>query len=155
MERKRLHPKPKKVPEPKPKGRPRHEVTDATRQQVSLMSALNLNQTQISAILGIDDETLRKYYRDELDTGLAKAVANVGAKLYKTAVSDKPNSLQAQMFFLKARAGWAEKHELTGANGGAIQIEASRKVDLASLPPEQLTQFEAMLRALPKPSEDK
>jgi len=44
---------------------------------------------------------------------------------------------------------------VTGHDGGAVQIEATRKVDLASLPPEQLAQFEAMLKALPKPSEDK
>jgi hypothetical protein len=50
---------------------------------------------------------------------------------------------------------FGDKVAVTGHDGGAVQIEATRKVDLASLPPEQLAQFEAMLRALPKPSEDK
>jgi hypothetical protein len=48
---------------------------------------------------------------------------------------------------------FGDRVAVTGADGGAVQIEASRKVDLASLPPEQLAQFEAMLRALPKPGD--
>jgi hypothetical protein len=50
---------------------------------------------------------------------------------------------------------FGDRVAVTGHDGGAVQIEATRKVDLASLPPDQLAQFEAMLKALPKPSEDK
>lgn len=46
---------------------------------------------------------------------------------------------------------FGDRVAVTGHDGGAVQIEATRKVDLASLPPEQLAQFEAMLKALPKP----
>jgi len=49
---------------------------------------------------------------------------------------------------------FGDRVAVTGADGGAVQIEATRKVDLASLPPDQLAQFEAMLRALPKPSDE-
>jgi hypothetical protein len=48
---------------------------------------------------------------------------------------------------------FGDRVAVTGADGGAVQIEATRKVDLASLPPDQLAQFEAMLRALPKPTD--
>ena len=64
------------------------------------------------------------------------------------------DTLRWQAGKLAARV-FGDRVAVTGADGGAVQIEATRKVDLASLPPEQLAQFEAMLRALPKPSEDK
>ena len=60
------------------------------------------------------------------------------------------DTLRWQAGKLAARV-FGDKVAVTGHDGGAVQIEATRKVDLASLPPEQLAQFEAMLRALPKP----
>jgi len=64
------------------------------------------------------------------------------------------DTLRWQTGKLAARV-FGDRVAVTGHDGGAVQIEATRKVDLASLPPDQLAQFEAMLKALPKPSEDK
>jgi len=63
------------------------------------------------------------------------------------------DTLRWQTGKLAARV-FGDRVAVTGADGGAVQIEATRKVDLASLPPDQLAQFEAMLRALPKPSDE-
>jgi hypothetical protein len=63
------------------------------------------------------------------------------------------DTLRWQAGKLAARV-FGDRVAVTGADGGAVQIEATRKVDLASLPPDQLAQFEAMLRALPKPSDE-
>jgi hypothetical protein len=62
------------------------------------------------------------------------------------------DTLRWQAGKLAARV-FGDRVAVTGADGGAVQIEATRKVDLASLPPDQLAQFEAMLRALPKPTD--
>jgi len=64
------------------------------------------------------------------------------------------DTLRWQTGKLAARV-FGDRVAVTGHDGGAVQIEATRKVDLASLPPDQLAQFEAMLKALPKPTEDK
>jgi len=70
------------------------------------MAAYGITHDQIAAIVGISDETLRKYYRDELDLGKSKTVARVADSLVEVAMS---GDVQAQKFFLSARGGWSEK----------------------------------------------
>ena len=43
-----------------------HKPTDDMRKQVEQASGLGLPHDQIAALIGISDETLRKYYRAEL-----------------------------------------------------------------------------------------
>jgi hypothetical protein len=40
---------------------------------------------------------------------------------------DGSGNAAAQIFFLKARAGWAEKLEVTGKNGGPVTLAAMRE----------------------------
>jgi len=146
---KELHPElyvePEKVP--KKRGRPEHQVTDQTKNQVSMMSAFGLRQYEIAQLMGITEDTLVKYYRHELDTGLNRAIVSVASKVYKTAVSDKNNALNAATFFLKTRGGWRENSsiELTGAHGGPLQV---RHFDIDALDVDEQEQLESMLSAV-------
>ena len=53
--------------------KPPHAPTEATRQTVQLHTMVGTNQTDIARVLDIDEKTLRKYYRDELDLAKSKA----------------------------------------------------------------------------------
>lgn len=93
-----------------------HEPTDNSRLQVETSAGLGLPHEQIAALIGIDDKTLRKHYRVELDVGKAKASANIARSLYNKAMK---GDTTAMIWWTKAQMKWSEtvKQELTGADG--------------------------------------
>jgi len=64
--------------------------TDKERQQVERMVGLGLTQEQIAKILNIAESTLKKYFREELDNGEAKANSAVAQNLFGIATSRGP-----------------------------------------------------------------
>ena len=86
-------------------ARPEHEPTAATRQLVQLHATVGTQQCVISDILGIDDKTLRKHYREELDQAKAKANATIGGALFNKA---KGGDTAAMIFWMKTQAQWRE-----------------------------------------------
>jgi hypothetical protein len=100
----------------KNRGIPAHEPTKQTRELVSLHATVGTTQSVIADLLDIDDKTLRKYYRKELNQSLAKANATIGGHLFNKA---KNGDTTAQIFWLKTRAQWSEKKEfdLTSSDG--------------------------------------
>jgi hypothetical protein len=125
----------------KPRGRPMHVPTDVFRNQVLTFCGMGLTHSQIAMMLSISDETLRKYYRAELDKGEAAMNLNVATNLYTMATGNDRNAVTAAIFWLKTRARWSEtkRVEHTGADGGAIQTEISAKqtIDSRKLTAEQ------------------
>ena len=97
-----------------------HEPTDEYRRLVESSSGLGLPHEQIGILVGIDDKTLRKYYRHELDMGKAKANGQIAKTLYSKAISGDTSSL---IWWTKAQMRWSEtvKNELTGADGEPLQ----------------------------------
>jgi hypothetical protein len=63
---------------------------------------------EIAKELKISPKTLRKHYREELDTGATKANVKVAESLYRKATGDGPQSVTAAIFWLKTRAGWKQ-----------------------------------------------
>ena len=61
-----------------------------------------------ACVLEIDPKTLRKHYRDELDTGQIKATAKVAEFLFRRATTEGPQAVTAAIFWLKTRGGWRE-----------------------------------------------
>lgn len=90
-------------------SRPPHEPTPASRQLVQLHATIGTTQAVIADILGIDDKTLRLYYREELDHASAQANATIGGALFNKA---KSGDTTAMIFWMKTRAGWREKHDI-------------------------------------------
>jgi hypothetical protein len=66
-------------------------------------------QADIARVLDIDEKTLRKYYRDELDLAKAKANATIGGALFNKA---KTGDTAAMIFWMKTQAGWRERKDL-------------------------------------------
>jgi hypothetical protein len=96
-----------------------HKVTDESRRMVESTSGLGLPHEQIAILVGIDDKTLRKYYRTELDTGKAKANGQIAKTLFSKAVGGDTTSL---IWWTKTQMRWSEtiKQEVTGADGEAL-----------------------------------
>lgn len=89
----------------------RFEPTDEQREQVTKMAAYGIKHDAIASIIGISDETLRKYFDNELKHGLSQVVKDVADSLIAKAKSDRPDAVNAAKFFLQSRGDWAEKTE--------------------------------------------
>lgn len=90
-------------------ARPEYKPTEKDRAAVQTMSAYGIPQGEIASVVGCDEKTLRKHFRQELDTAATQANARVAAALFKKAMGDGPSSVSAAIFWLKSRAGWTEK----------------------------------------------
>ena len=97
-----------------------HKPTDENRKLVESTSGLGLPHEQIAILVGIDDKTLRKHYRHELDVGKAKANGQIAKTLFSKAMSGDTTSL---IWWTKAQLRWSEtvKNEVTGADGTPLQ----------------------------------
>ena len=73
----------------------------------------------IAALVGIDDKTLRKWYRTELDQGKAKAGGQIAKTLYNKAISGDTTAL---IWWTKSQLRWSEtvRQEVTGAEGAPL-----------------------------------
>ena len=116
---------------------------DDHRRTVRAMSGFGVPHNDIATLLEIDPKTLRKYFHYELDRGSIEATAKVGQSLFRMATEG--NNVAAAIFWMKARAGWREKHEVVVTekslkeisdeelqrliNGYADEILSARSVD--------------------------
>tara|TARA_R110002020_G_C15741164_1_gene725109 strand:- start:52 stop:531 length:480 start_codon:yes stop_codon:yes gene_type:complete len=91
-------------------GRPPHKPTEQSRNMVKEAVGMGMEQTMISRLLNIAPKTLRRFYREELDTGLAIANMVVAKALYGQAKSGK-NTI-ASIFWLKAQAKWQDTEKV-------------------------------------------
>ena len=87
------------------------EPTEEQRRTVRAMSGYGVPQDDIATMLRVDPKTLRKHFEDELKRGSIEATAKVGQSLFRMATEG--NSVAAAIFWMKARAGWREKHDVT------------------------------------------
>lgn len=105
-------------------AKPLHQKTKALADTVALHAMIGTPQKIIASILKIDQKTLCKYYREELDESSAKATATIGGALFNKA---KNGDTAAQIFWMKTRARWTERHEYdhTSSDGslGPTRIE--------------------------------
>jgi len=99
-------------------GRPAYKPTDKDRSMVKTMAGYGIPQPDISRVLKIDIKTLRKHFREELDTGHITATTAMAQNLYKKAMGDGPAAVTASIFWLKARAGWNEKAPVDDSDKG-------------------------------------
>ena len=115
-------------------GRRAHAPDAMTQRQVEAMCACGVPETDIARVLRIDPKTLRKHYRDQLDTGSILASTRIAQSLYHKALGDGPQSVTASIFWLKTRAGWKETsiRELSGKNEEPVTV-VIRKFDTGVL----------------------
>lgn len=92
-----------------------HEPTKASREVVKLHAMVGTDQRIIADILEIDDKTLRKYYRQELDQSKARANATIGGALFNKA---RGGDTSAMIFWMKTQAGFREITGIDHTSGG-------------------------------------
>jgi len=100
-----------------------HIPDPGQRRQVEAMAAYGVPERDIARVLAIDPKTLRRHYRDELDTGHIKANSKVAESLYRKALGDGAQSVTAAIFWLKTRAQWKETvvSEVTHDAGDSVK----------------------------------
>ena len=127
-------------------ARPLHLPTEDTRRVVAIMSSYSAPQKAIAMALAIDENTLRKYYRAELDHGSDITNGKVSETLYRMAVSGRVPA--ATFFWLKTRAGWREidRLEITGKDGGPIAVDHEH-FNYDNLTREEARELEKILRS--------
>ena len=95
----------------KPKNDGSHVPTPELRIQVEAYASVGVPIKMIATLIGLGSEnTLLKYYSEEVDLGGAKGLAKVANTLFKRATVDK--DLGAAIFYLKAKGGWSERSVL-------------------------------------------
>lgn len=112
-----------------PKG-PRVIITDQMREMVKTLRACGTRNETIARMVGMSSDALVFRFKDELEHGLDEANAKVARSLFDRAIE---GDLGAQIFWLKTRARWIEKHEVS--------------VENVNQPPLQLTPESALLIA--------
>jgi hypothetical protein len=100
-------------------GRPAHEPTEQSRNQVRVAASYGLTVDQICDLMDLSVNTLYKFYSTDLKTGHARGVYKVRQTLFQRMQTSDPVLLHVS----RTLGGLSEKtvHEHTGANGGAIE----------------------------------
>jgi len=85
----------------------KHVPTDEDRQRVEAMSGYGVPLPQIGSLIqdGIDEDTLHKWYKKEIQQGKAKANAKVGQTLFQKVLD---GDTTAAIWWSKTQMKWSE-----------------------------------------------
>ena len=110
-----------------------YEPTPKDRSSVETMAAFGIPHVEIAKAIMVAPHTLRKYFREELDSAATKANAAVAKSLFLNAT--ERNNVTAQIFWLKARAGWKDRDPTEGLvlNAGPVDLSVYSDDDLRTL----------------------
>ena len=112
-------------PRKKNPGSPKHRPTKELRRQVETMAGLGIRQIDMCPVVGVSKPTLEKYYRKELDSGMAKARTRVAQTLFQMATTGR--DFQATKYWLEQQGGdqWVtrQRHEHTGTDGSDLVLK--------------------------------
>ena len=125
----------------RPVGRPSHERTDEKAAQVEALVSFGVTIPEICTFIGVSEETLRKYYKREIETAKVRRNAKVASFLFHSASGDAiadgasySDCLRASMFWLKTQAGFKERHEIDHTStDGSMSPRAESDAVLAAL----------------------
>lgn len=109
-----------------------YQPTDKDRQTVINAMVLGMDQDQTAKLLGITGKTLRAHFRDELNQGKNRRDTEVVGYLMERIRS---GCTASTIFYLKTQCRWKEASafELSGPDGGAIEVSEARSAIAAKL----------------------
>jgi len=119
-----------------------------------VLAGVGTRQDVIAECVGVDPETLRRHYREELDHGMEIANCQVIETAFRMAVSGRCPA--ATFFWLKTQMNWREvdRVEHDHRHRGLVGVvPVSEPVPLHMLTQATLDAVEADLLALPPSSE--
>jgi transcriptional regulator with XRE-family HTH domain len=142
-------------------GRKPFEPTMANRLLVRKLARAGWSQDDIAEGLGVSDETLRKYFRYELDMGNIEMCSTIESTLYDIATDkDHKSCVPAATVLLKAKGGDeyrdTRRTEITGADGGPLQqqIQQVDVIDASKLSFEERDALTKILESATEISEE-
>ena len=121
-------------------GRPAKTLTDKQRGEIETLAAFlsieqladyfGIGRTTFYALAEKDPEILEHYKR-----GKSKAIAHIAQGLIQKA---RAGDTTSAIFFLKTQARWreTERHEITGADGGPIELSRIERVIVDKVKPD-------------------
>jgi len=104
-------------------GRPPFKIDKAVLTKTKGLAARGLTQQQIADSLGINVDTLHKYkninsdFTEAIKEGQAQGIAEIANSLFNNA---KTGNTTAQIFYMKNRAGWSDKTEVSHSGDNLI-----------------------------------
>jgi hypothetical protein len=121
-------------------GRPTKTLSDKQRGEVETLAAFlsieqladyfGIGRTTFYALAEKDPEILEHYKR-----GKSKAIAHIAQGLIQKA---RAGDTTSAIFFLKTQARWreTERHEITGADGGPLELSRIERVIVDKVKPD-------------------
>ena len=121
-------------------GRPAKVLTDKQRSEVETLAAFlsieqladyfGIGRTTFFALMERDPEISELYKR-----GKSKAIAHIAQGLIQKA---RAGDTTSAIFFLKTQARWreTERHEITGADGGPLELSRIERVIVDKAKPD-------------------
>ena len=106
-------------------GRPAIEITEEICKKAESLAAQGMTMDQIALSLGMGERTLYEkkaeypHFSQSIKEGQAKGIATITNSLFNKA---KNGDNISSIFYLKNRAGWADKTEVTGKDGAPLAI---------------------------------
>jgi AraC-like DNA-binding protein len=103
------------------------------RALVESAAAFGLTQADIANQLGIQEKTLRKHFREELNSGKFKVDMIAGKTVTELMKSkDERVRLEAAKYYTSRRMGWKETsvNENVGKDGGPIETKDVSAIDV-------------------------
>ena len=87
--------------------------TEEERKQVEAMAGYGVPHDNIAALVrgGIDSDTLKKHFKQQLMQGKAKANAKVGQTLFQKATA---GDTTAAIWWSKTQMGWKDSVQISG-----------------------------------------
>lgn len=113
-----------------------HYPGEESRRQVTQLSALGWTVIEIADFMGLNQETIRKYYRAEVKKGRNTTYHVATAKLYEKI---KAGDYKAITFWLRTQRGW--KDRIVMEHQG-LPVQEDTKAILAQLTDEELEQLD-------------
>ncbi len=117
-------------------GNPPYVPTEENRVKVRELSQVFPIHARhyIARLIGVSVSTLDRHYGDDMELGRATMLSQIGHQLLARAVQADADiakgDLDAQKFIMARLGGWSTKLEVTGKDGGPVQV---KQYDLSHL----------------------
>lgn len=111
-------------------GGPKYYPSDEHRKQATEMARVGISNKQIAPVLNISEDTLEKYYAQDMRKARTSATAMVAGKLFQKAMEGDNTCM---IFWLKTQAQWQEVMRIEQT----IEAEVKFKISAKPMTPEE------------------
>jgi hypothetical protein len=116
-------------------GRKDYNPTETKRRLCVALKSCGVQHESIARIVGVSTPSLRKWYRAELDDGLARAVAGAAANMFRLSPRQSSTGFMAAKHVLRCFGGdaWKERGSLEIESGpGLLGLMCGDPADVRS-----------------------